>query len=178
MVNMPETTTVLTRTKFDEDFDLHWNAAQTKLTAFLKDKEPDTLIIKGHLLCEYYFNQLLVLYSEVNISDYENKSWTEKKEKLFSLKCINENINRKLGKLNKLRNVLGHELEYVLTESDIDALGFLFGKEYIIDKYKITDKKKLLERYVSKLVVDIAMILLQLTHKLSEAPKLSNSTKN
>lgn len=154
--------------EFDKEFEKHFTIAKDKISKFLQNKEADTLIIKGHLLCEYYFNQLLILLSEPNFIE---KTWHEKKEKLFQLQILEKDLHLLLNQLNKLRNVLGHELEYVLTESDVDRIGFLFGKGYIIDKYEITNKKKLLEKYISRIVIKVAMVLMIKTLSIKKSLK-------
>ncbi len=60
---------------FDKEFDKHFNIVTVKVKNFLSIiKEPDNLIIKGHLLCEYYLNQLLILMSaEISKKLYREK---------------------------------------------------------------------------------------------------------
>jgi hypothetical protein len=107
-------------------------------------------------LTEYYLNQFLVITSSEEIVNIDNLSYAQKLQQAEKDKFFRKKTLMLLTRLNKLRNKVGHELEYKLSESDIDSLGYVFGKKYIIDKYEVSDKKELLHRYMIKIVICIS----------------------
>ena len=62
-----------------------------------------------------------------------------------------------MHKLNQLRNKVGHELEYVLAESDVDNLGYIRGQSYILNKYDFENLNDLLHDTLETIVIDVAM---------------------
>ncbi|MEK7579277.1 MAG: hypothetical protein AAB460_01970 [Patescibacteria group bacterium] len=133
-----------------------------KIKTFLSDEKPsDILIIKAHLLCEYYINQILILREACSLKDMESFTFNEKIQKAFNLDDLLEKrtfdyVNR----LNKLRNKVGHELEYTLSESDVDALGYVQGKEYILEKYDYETDLERLRNVLNTIVIDTALLLI------------------
>lgn len=133
-----------------------------KINKFLSDEKPaDILIIKAHLLCEYYINQLLIFREKCSHQELESLTFSQKINKTFSLNDKNEKISFDyINKLNKLRNKVGHELEYSLSESDIDALGYVQGKEYIVNKYDHETDVERLRSILNTIVINIALLLI------------------
>ena len=98
------------------------------------------MALKGHLLIEYYLNLLLVLKSNPDeLKNIEDISFFQKVFKLKDLKLNNLKpwVVDSLFKLNKIRNNLSHSLDYKISETDIDSLGFNLGKKYIHRKLSI-----------------------------------------
>lgn len=156
----------------DKDVEKHLNVLSDKIDTFLSgEKPPDVLIIKSHLICEYYINQILILKNLATGKEINRMSFFTKLEKLSdTLKNRGLNMPQKLKALNKLRNKIGHELEYNLSESDIDALGYLNGKEYIFDKYEAdNNKNKLLLDILTGVVIGVALILYNLVKEEKNA---------
>lgn len=115
------------------DFSRHVEA-ETDLT---------NVLLKGHLLVENYMSSLVVLLydTELNVS---RLSFYDKVKRIEEKKIINPNYVRSLFALNDLRNAIAHELEYKVTESSIDSIGFYLGKEYIIQKHTHEGSRELL----------------------------------
>lgn len=142
----------------------HLRVLKDKLSRFLSEKNPaDVLIIKSHLVCEYYLNQILILKGVCNATELNKLSFFDKNQKALDRgKNAEKETFDSLQVLNKLRNKVGHELEYVLSESDVDNLGFIRGKEYILEKYDFESLQEQLRQTLTLLVVDIALVLFDL----------------
>lgn len=145
----------------------HIRVIKEKIERFLSEEKPaDILIIKSHLICEYYLNQILIVKGISKAKEINKLSFFDKVNKaLDMLDEEQKNIHEKLIELNKLRNKIGHELEYVLSESDVDNLGYLTGKEYILNKYDFDKLENLLRRTLVLIVIDVSMLLFQLVSK-------------
>lgn len=127
--------------------------------------DPLIVFLKGHLLIEYYMNQLIILYDvvsnphEINklsfaqkiseIEKHDNLARQNKNGKVVFKKETTLNV---LRIINKVRNNLAHELEYTMKESDIDSIGFCLGKDYIYDKYKLRLNEGVNEKKISGLL--------------------------
>lgn len=142
----------------------HYRALTDKLKRFLSKESPsDVLIIKAHLICEYYLNQILILKDLCTSRDLYKLTFHEKSEKALSKADKKENDSLEaIKKLNRLRNKIGHELEYSLSESDVDELGFLRGKDYVIEKYDFETLPDLLRNTLTVIVIDLSFLVFQL----------------
>lgn len=104
----------------------------------------EMLLLKGHLLAEYYLSILLVLHDED--PGVLTESFFTKLNKCESKKLLSKPVTGSLKKMNDLRNRMSHELEYSISESDIDSIGMPYGKEYVIQKLENQgDRRELLE---------------------------------
>ena len=141
---------------------LHIKDLIQKINKFLSDEKPsDILIIKAHLLCEYYINQILILRETCSVKDIESLTFNEKIQKAFNLNDKDEKlIFDYTNRLNKLRNKVGHELEYSLSESDVDSLGYIQGKEYILEKYDYETDIERLRTILRLIVIQTALLLI------------------
>ena len=151
----------------------HFQAMSKKIDRFLTEQNPsDVLIIKAHLICEYYINQILVLRDICSMHDTRNMTFFVKNEKAFNQSDASEKaIFTSLKTLNNLRNKVGHELEYFLSESDIDGLGSQRGKEYIIRKYDFETPEALLRDTLLEMVVDVAFLVFEIVDEQKESIK-------
>ncbi len=142
-----------------KEFEKHFRILNEKIDRFLsKDKPVDVLIIKAHLICEYYLNQILILKNLCTANQVHRLRFHEKIEKSFNKEISTEKrIYDSLHKLNQLRNKVGHELEYVLAESDVDNLGYIRGQSYILNKYDFENLNDLLHDTLETIVIDVAM---------------------
>ncbi len=115
------------------------------------EKDPFVILLKGHLLLEYYLNQI-VLLSTKGIKDIDKKGFFEKIKILESVDAnlFIDGTFDSLKKLNEIRNRLSHSLNFKITESEIDTVGFYFGKEYVLEKYKNPNNKEFLLKWVLK----------------------------
>jgi len=110
------------------------------------DLDPVFMILKSHLLAEYYIDQFIALgIPRGDIILNKGFSFSQKLTILESLNIAEKNIIDSLGALNRLRNRCTHDMDYKISESDIDKIGFLQGKSYFNDKeYLGYDQKNLL----------------------------------
>jgi hypothetical protein len=134
--------------------DKHYNELHAKITKHLNSAEPDVLIIKTHLICEYYLSQLIALengsFLKLNFPDKVSRAIKH-----------NEQTCEILRLLNTLRNKIGHELNYTLSESDIDSLGYKLysSQEYVIKKYDYENEVDLLRAVLIKIVIKLAVLV-------------------
>jgi hypothetical protein len=145
----------------DEEIKKHSVFVMEKIKKFLSGEKPaDVLIIKSHLLCEYYLNQILIIKGISEAKEIDKLTFFDKNNKAFDLNITNQkNIHNRLSRLNKLRNKIGHELEYSLSEYDVDSLGHLTGKKYILDKYDFNNIEDLLRNTLIIIVIDVAFFV-------------------
>lgn len=148
----------------DTEISKHLKVLRDKLTRFLSpETPPDVLIIKAHLICEYYINQILILKELCSVREINKLGFYDKLKKVrenFGPE-YNDNFNA-AATLNKLRNKVGHELEYTLSESDVDELGFYRGKEYVLEKYDIQELNELLNNNLTFTVIGLSLIVFRL----------------
>jgi hypothetical protein len=90
------------------------------------------LILRVHLLIEHYIEEIIRL--SVKRSDYiiddGRVTFYHKLCFLQSLDVIPENYIASILKLNKIRNNYSHELNYKISERDIDLIGIPLGEQY------------------------------------------------
>lgn len=122
----------------------------------------DVLILRAHLICEYYLNQILILKHKVDAKKIDELRFFEKLDLAFDKSDTYEkNIFDRVNKLNKLRNRVGHELEYVLSEYDVDLIGFYNGEKYIAKKYDLSNDLNILLRDVLlEIIIDLSVVIL------------------
>lgn len=111
------------------------------------DLDPVLMVLRAHLLAEYYIDQLICL--EIPRGDIildKGFSFFQKLTILKSLDITKEKLVDCLEALNKLRNRCAHDMEYAISETDIDKIGLPQGKYYFEDKekYPINKNRKTL----------------------------------
>ena len=161
----------------DSEVTRHFKPLNEKIEKFLSAEKPaDVLIVKSHLICEYYLNQILILKDLCSAREIDKLDFFEKANKALDLNDVNQkNIYDRLLRLNKLRNKIGHELEYELSESDVDGLGYYLGKSYVIDKYEYSNLKKLLLRVLIVIVIDVSLLVLDLISEIKKKQETKNN---
>ena len=154
----------MTDEKQNTEIKKHIRVLTDKLKRFLPDDAPpDIQIVKAHLICEYYLNQILILKNFCSAAKLNQMSFYDKYDKVFDLNNKNQKqIFDSLKILNKIRNRVGHELEYTLSESDVDELGFVRGKEYILEKYDFEKLSDLLRNTLTLIVIDVGLFVFDL----------------
>ena len=101
-----------------------------------KEKDLSVILLKGHLLIEHYLNYLIIVLHDTT-ERTDKKSFSEKIDILNNDGCLGSHVIASLRKLNDVRNNLSHELNYRLSESEVDRVGFNLGKKYIFRKFSI-----------------------------------------
>jgi hypothetical protein len=149
----------------------HIRVVQQKIDTYLADTQsPEVLIIKSHLICEYYLNQILLVKEVCDSNEMRKFTFFDKTQKAFDLNnSFEKYIYRKVKALNDIRNKTGHELEYILTESDVDTLGYINGKEYVLKKYDFDNIEKTLHFILVDTVLDVSLCLFRLITREKKA---------
>ncbi len=154
----------------------HLDSFRNKVKNFLSpDKPSDVLIIKANLICEYYLNQVLILVDAFTMDEIKRSGFHHKISKLKDFKSNlksfqdGKKVADRLLRLNKLRNKVGHELEYNLSESDIDELGMFGGKNYIINKYNFDSKEGLLRDILIDISAEISIFLYDIIEEIKNS---------
>lgn len=128
----------------------------------IKSEEPVLIILKCHLLSEYYLNELLM--SQLPRSDHIINShraqfgYMQKLCIIDAMQIIPNDYVDSLTQLNKVRNNCGHESQYTVTEKDIDNIGTPFGLKYSQLKRKVVSGE--LDVYLHDLLLNVMMTLL------------------
>lgn len=122
-----------------------------------KETDLSIILIRGHLLVEYYLSLLILLeYDKTERIDRLGFFYKIKKMENAQTIKLSQNVIQSLYKLNDLRNNLAHNLEFKISIPDIDTIGFSFGREYVLSKYKSTmSEKDLLMWVINKITGDI-----------------------
>lgn len=158
------------------------SAVTEKFEANVKyESNDEVVILKSHLVVEYYLNQILALFSESRnkidkLDFYEKVDEIEKVEKLKKEGYIKPETFASVRALNKVRNEMGHELDFKFTEHHVDKVGFPLGEDYILKKFQNKLNPKALFLYVMFCVVQalytpIAMEVAM--NKIEEIKKVS-----
>jgi hypothetical protein len=155
------------------EIDKHIRVVRQKIDTYLTDTQPpEVLIIKSHLICEYYLNQILLIKELCESNQMRRLTFFDKTQKAFDLSNDFEKfIYRRVKALNDIRNKTGHELEYILTESDVDDLGYVTGKKYVLKKYDFDNIQKTLHYILVDTVLDVSLCLFELISKEKEELK-------
>lgn len=105
-----------------------------------------TMVSRAHLLVEYYLNQLIS--TELKRGDIivgNRFTFDQKLTIVKAISCLPTQILDSVKQLNSVRNSCAHEINYTISENDIDKIGMPFGKDYLETKLEnISDTKKLL----------------------------------
>lgn len=107
-----------------------------------------SMVLRGHLLAEYYIDQFIAI--EIARGDIildKGFSFSQKLTIFKSLDIAESRVVDALSALNGLRNRCAHDMEYRISETDIDRIGLPQGRDYLEDKDKFStekDKKQLL----------------------------------
>ncbi|MBP6859089.1 MAG: hypothetical protein KBC69_00485 [Candidatus Magasanikbacteria bacterium] len=120
-----------------------------------KEKDLAIILLKGHLLIEYYLNHVILYWDDK--ARVDGKSFFEKVNLIESKKIFQDNTTVSLHALNKVRNDLSHKLDFSISESEIDRIGFHLGKIYIVEKFKNNPEN---ENYLQRLLMLVLIKLL------------------
>lgn len=99
------------------------------------EKDLSIVLLKGHLLIEYYLNYVIVVLHDTK-ERIDNMSFHDKVKLLEQDNCFGKNVIVGLFRFNDVRNNLSHEIDYKVSESAVDSIGFNLGKDYIIEKFE------------------------------------------
>lgn len=105
------------------------------------EKEISNVLLKGHLLVENLLQETLVSFDlKIGINRI---SFYEKIKRLSDFNTGEVFIQSKIKEvvpvlfsLNETRNNLAHNLDFQVSESDVNRIGLNIGSEFILQKYK------------------------------------------
>lgn len=105
-----------------------------------------TMILRTHLLAEYYLNHIIMAQmARGDILTESRISFSQKIIIVEALNVVRKKLIDSLKRLNKVRNDCTHSLDYKITESDVDKIGGPFGQDYLdIKKRHLRSTKELL----------------------------------
>ncbi|HSR89072.1 MAG TPA: hypothetical protein VLK22_01555 [Candidatus Udaeobacter sp.] len=87
--------------------------------------------LRFHLLVEYYLDFIITSYLKRGFVITDNNiTFSQKLNLVDSFGILPENIIISIKKLNALRNKSAHDIDYQITENDVDSIGRPFGKSY------------------------------------------------
>lgn len=98
-----------------------------------KEADLTIIVLRGHLLMEYYLSHLVVYF-------HDREHRVDKLSFFDKLQIIEKDVTFIAGsspfyKFNDLRNNLSHELNFQISEAEIDRIGFGIGKDYVSLKF-------------------------------------------
>ena len=113
-----------------------------------------SIILKCHLLAEYFLDQLILICLPRGdiIIDKRDYSFATKLTIVQALNVLTDELVTSLRNLNKVRNNCSHQMDYEITENDIDLIGRPFGKEHSRTKQKFRKKRELLEQTLMRTI--------------------------
>jgi hypothetical protein len=120
------------------------------LKAISESNELVNIILRTHLLCEYYLDQILIAKIPRGdcLIDDSRTTFSYKIQLLKSFNFLGSNQSYLLDSasgLNRVRNDCSHTLDYFISESDIDRIGRPQGTKYLsLKKDNSEELKKLL----------------------------------
>lgn len=131
-----------------ENKDIHLEHLVDKLTEDFNDRvksesDPSYLLLKGHLLIENILQETLAVFDCQKTGRIDRISFHEKTNFLKNLQEYKDEIkgvSPLLYSLNEVRNDLAHNLDFKISESDVNKIGINLGSKYIIKKYEIGHK--------------------------------------
>lgn len=125
------------------------------------DADLVTMILKCHLLAEYNLDQILILQVPRGDMIVDGRfQFSEKLTIVEALDVLDKETVDSLRKLNAVRNSCSHELNYEVTDRDLDKIGSVFPEQYLVDKKKSgDDKKALLHRVLMEVMVGLALCI-------------------
>ena len=111
-----------------------------------KEMEPVMLVIRSHLYLENLVERLILLWlprGDKLIED-GNLNFNQKLILIESFDNLPNDIISSLRNVNKLRNQCAHQLDKIITDSDITRVGSSLGKKFTEIKKSELDEVKLL----------------------------------
>lgn len=123
-------------------------------------------ILRSHLIAEYYINQIIITYLDNGkiITSKGNFSFHQKLLLIKSFNIINEKTITAIEQLNNVRNNCSHQIDYKLTEDEIDKIGYsLLGKAFTNSK-KIRSDYALLKYVIFYIISGLEGALLQISN--------------
>ena len=125
----------------------------------VQEKDLSIILLKGHLLIEYYLEHLVLLFfdksKKVSKMGFYGKVCALREKNVF-----NVGVEKHLLELNDVRNSLAHRLDFQISTYEIDKIGYNMGKDYILKKLDLevgssNSTKELLIWVISEIASDV-----------------------
>ena len=133
-----------------------------------------TAVLRAHLLAEYYVDQLLIgtmLRGSVIIERFDYLA--QKVDVLEGMDVLRPPLLSSIRKLNKVRAQCTHEIDFKISESDVDSIGAPFGLAYLQDKLDGKgDMSTVLRFALTRTISQLAGKTLRITSKRSGAAEV------
>lgn len=101
-----------------------------KILDLVNQKDDLQVVIRGHLLAEHYLVELIENNLPIkNQLDFDSIRFPQLVRLARSLDCIDADFKGMLLKINKLRNKYAHNLEWEVTQKEIDEILSTLPKE-------------------------------------------------
>lgn len=123
--------------------------------------DPTAFIVTLHLFTEHWLNQILLKFCLHR--DLTNHTYFRKLEICFALGKLTDDLFFNLGKLNKLRNCVAHDLNFDLTTLELDYRGCLAGFE--LHGYKPSFHCSAKQHHVSNVLTGVMAVTYMLLHQ-------------
>lgn len=99
------------------------------------DGDSVSMVLRCHLLAEYYLDHLIIsILPRGDILLDQKFSFIQKVFIVDALNILSRETIDSIKALNSIRNHCSHDIDYKITESDIDKIGRPYGKKYTKNK--------------------------------------------
>ncbi len=125
-----------------------------KIKNILEDLPKDSIFaLKATLLIEKYIDDLIVVSFKRGDRILQSRFYLlDKVMVLHSAEILPEKIVTSIKQINNLRNKFAHELNYSITERDVDLIGLPLGKRYLTMKKIFPDSSIRFNRLIYYIV--------------------------
>jgi hypothetical protein len=108
--------------------------------------DPINMILRCHLLAEVYLDKVILFsITRGDIIVDSRFQFSEKLTIVEALDIFSKDVIDSLKRLNSIRNSCSHELDYRISEREVDKIGAPLGNTYFQDlKEHFSNNKKLL----------------------------------
>lgn len=95
--------------------------------------DPQMILLRAHLLIEYYMERLIRLYlrkADRVLKNQNGPSFARKLDLIEGFDAVSDAGCQAIRGLNSVRNDMVHKLDYNIEGSDVDKIGTPFGEDF------------------------------------------------
>lgn len=146
-------------TQWDKEVEISSNKF---VKAASRELDPVSIVLRLHLLAEFFLDQIIIAKLSRGDLLVDHFTFIQKLRIVDSFSVLEHKEVDSLRNLNTVRNRCSHDLDYQLTESDIDRIGRPFGKQYADIKTENHENiKNLLINTLQVVIIDINLAAFQ-----------------
>jgi len=151
----------VSRKKKNPGFERFWKASDPN------KHDPVAMTLRTHLLAEYYLDQIIVVsLARGDLLVNQHLTFYNKMSVVKAIDVVDDRTMDALAALNNLRNRCAHDMDYQISETDVDKVGRPFGLQYTREKHKDGhDLKFLLNLQLAGILGHLDKVLLHHTKK-------------